>query len=177
MFYLKNTLKNIAEKPYIYLLIFLTFVVSVIGTTYFFTISRGVLLDNSEEAAPFYFSIAFAVALLCCINIGCQFVHLMQSNAHKYSIYRACGADNKTIARLALVDGVLIALIAYVVGFLLGLWIVPQFTSSLGGVKLTWRGYLLVFALNMFFVLVTYLFTLWKASRKTIFSKGVEEDA
>ena len=177
MFYLKNTLKNIAEKPYIYLLILLTFVASVVGTSYFFTICKGMIESNSKEAVLLYGSGAVLVVVLCCINIAFQFIHLMQCSAHKYSIYRACGADNKTIARLALVDGVLIALIAYVVGFLLGLWIVPQFTSSLGGVKLTWRGHLLVFALNMFFVLVTYLFTLWKASRKTIFSRGVEEDA
>ena len=177
MFWLKNTLKNIAEKPYIYFLILLTFAASVTGSTYFLTICKGVIESNSEEAAVLYGGAAALVIVLCCIDISFQFAHLMQCCAHKYSIYRACGADNRAIAGLAFADGIVIALIGYAVGFCVSLWIVPMFTSSLGGVKLALKGHLFVFALNMVFVVLTYLITLWKASRKTVFERGVEEYA
>lgn len=177
MFYIKSFMKGFGEKPYIYILILLTFAASVLGTSYFFCLFEGNRrVSPDSEGVILYGVIAVGVAVLCCVDIGFQFAHLMACNRRRYSIYRACGASFGRIAGLAFVEGVLTAVVGYAAGALLANWLVPIFTASLemaDGMSAPLQ--LLVFGINFFFVIVTYLITLVKSGRRTVFEQGVSE--
>ncbi|MEG1394592.1 MAG: ABC transporter permease [Clostridia bacterium] len=131
---------------------------------------------ETDGASVAYNAIAIVFTIMCALNIGFLFSHLLQSNMRRYTIYQTVGASHKQIALASFFDGIVVAMVGFFVGYALSFGVIPLFTKSFvnGSFKilLTQLDYMDIFLFNIVFVVVAYLVTLAKSRKRVLSTSG-----